>query len=188
MVLRRPTVQRVPPASCLAGKRTENRAAIWLGSLAGIAAVGLVDYATGTELRVYPLYFGPIALLAWHAGLPGAVCGAALSAAAWVCFNTLAGMRFTTDVMWAANTAVHGTSFVVVGLLIARLRNALAKARELSRTDPLTLLRNSRAFYEDTVPLLPTARLASHGGLYRPRQLQDGQRRVGPSRRRCVAA
>lgn len=120
--------------------------------------VGLLDYVSGTELRVYPLYFGPVALVAWYGQRGDTVLAAGLSAATWLGANMQAGMRFSTDVMWVANTAVHGTSFLFVGLLINALRAALAAARDLSRTDPLTQLRNSRAFYEDTGPLLALCR------------------------------
>lgn len=134
------------------------KVAVWAGGIVGIAAIGAVDYASGTELRVYPLYYGPVGLLAWYAGRAGAISAALLAAISWLCFNYLAGMRFTSDALWAANAAVHGTAFLFVGLLIASLRGALARASELSRTDPLTLLRNSRAFYEDTAPLLALCR------------------------------
>ena len=37
---------------------------LWAGGAALIVGIGVVDYFTGVELRVYPLYYGPIALLA----------------------------------------------------------------------------------------------------------------------------
>jgi len=46
----------------------------------------------------------------------------------------------------------------VVGLLIATLRRSLTRERELSRTDPLTALSNSRAFYEEARRLLALCR------------------------------
>jgi len=133
-------------------------AVVWIGGILGVAVIGAVDYASGTELRVYPLYYGPIGLLAWYAGRLGAISAALLSAASWLCFNLLAGMQFTSTAIWTANTAVHGTSFLFVGLLISTLRHALVQARVLSRTDPLTSLRNGRAFYEDSGPLVALCR------------------------------
>lgn len=57
---------------------------LWTLGVVAIAAIGVFDYASGTELRIYPLYFGPVALLAWYAGLRGCVVAAMLSAApAW---------------------------------------------------------------------------------------------------------
>jgi diguanylate cyclase (GGDEF)-like protein len=126
--------------------------------LAGIAVVGLLDFASGAELRAYPLYFGPVGFLAWHTGRRGATAGALLSAVTWLISNALAGMRFASESMWIANASVHGVSFLFVGWLIARLRGALSAARDLSRLDPLTDLRNGRAFYEDTAPLVALCR------------------------------
>lgn len=60
-----------------------------------------------------------------------------------------------------ANTLVQGTSFAVVGLLVARLRGALARERALSRTDPLSGLLNSRAFHEEAVRLSAIYRRAA---------------------------
>ena len=138
--------------------RTRRAVTARLVGLTGIALVGVIDYASGTELRVYPLYFGPVGLLAWHSGRAGALAGGLLSAFAWLVANGLAGMRFSTEALWAANTAVHGTSFVLFGLVMTALRDALAKAQHLSRTDPLTGLFNSRAFEEDAAPVLSLCR------------------------------
>lgn len=138
--------------------RSSGAATIWCLGLLGIGMVGSLDFASGTELRVYPLYFGPVGMLAWYARRTGATVGALLSAATWLLSNSSAGMRFTTELMWVANTCLHGASFLFVGWLIAALRRSLAQAQDLSRIDPLTSLRNSRAFYEDTAPLLALCR------------------------------
>ncbi|HVR72308.1 MAG TPA: hypothetical protein VMT87_15815, partial [Vicinamibacteria bacterium] len=46
----------------------------------GIGTIGALDYVSGTELRVYPFYWGPVALLAWHFGRRGALGAAVLAA------------------------------------------------------------------------------------------------------------
>jgi diguanylate cyclase (GGDEF)-like protein len=134
------------------------RTVVLASGLLGVVAIGAFDYASGTELRVYPLYYGPIGLLAWHAGRLGAVAGALLCAASWLFFNTLAGMLFSSPAIVVANTGLNGVSFLFVGLLIAELRRTLKGAQALSRTDSLTLLRNPRAFFEDSAPLLALCR------------------------------
>jgi GGDEF domain-containing protein len=58
------------------------------------------------------------------------------------------------------NTLVQGTSFAIVGLLIASLRAGLIRERGLSRTDPLTALTNRRGFYEDAGRILARCRQA----------------------------
>jgi len=40
----------------------------WLAGVIAIAIIGWIDFATGAELRVFPLYYLPISLLAWQTG------------------------------------------------------------------------------------------------------------------------
>ncbi len=135
-----------------------NRLVICIGGGLGIAAIGGVDFLTGVELRVFPLYYVPISLVAWHLGRPGALIASGLSAACWLGSNFLAGLQYSHPGLWAANTFVQATSFVVVGVLIATLRDALLRERGLSRTDPLTSLLNTRAFYEEATRVLAVCR------------------------------
>jgi diguanylate cyclase (GGDEF)-like protein len=131
---------------------------VWGLAAAGIAAIGAVDYATGSEIRVYPLYYAPISFVAWHRGRWGALGAALMCALAWLGSNTLAGMQFSAPAIWIVNTSVHATSFAFVGLLISTLRGGLVRERGLSRTDPLTTLANSRGFYESAGRILARAR------------------------------
>lgn len=130
----------------------------WAQGILGVLLIGAVDYYSGVELRVYPLYYAPIALLAWRAGRAGAVVAAALSGAMWVVSNRLAGLTFSEAGLWVANGAMQMASFAIVGLLIARLHGALDRERDLSRTDPLTDLLNRRAFYEEATRMLALCR------------------------------
>ncbi len=132
--------------------------AAWIVGLLAIAAIGWIDFATGTEVRVFPLYYLPIALVAWKGGRAGALIAAAICAAAWTEANSLAGMEFSNPMIWAANTAMLGTSFAVVGLLVATLRSALMREQGISRTDPLTSLPNGRAFREEADRILDLCR------------------------------
>ena len=45
--------------------------------VAGIVAVGVIDYVTGVELRIGPLYYLPLSLVAWELG-SGPVIAAAM--------------------------------------------------------------------------------------------------------------
>ena len=141
------------------GARPGSRALpVWSAGIFGIAVIGAVDYYSGTELRVFPLYYAPISLVAWYRGSRGALIAAALCSGSWFGSNLLAGLSFSSEGMWVANTMLQGASFATVGLLIAGLRGALIRERGLSRTDPLTSLLNSRAFYEEAARLLALCR------------------------------
>lgn len=137
-------------------------ARVWAVTVAGIAIIGVVDWASGVELRVFPLYFAPISFAAWHRGWSGAVVVAALATASWFASNFLAGRTFSTMSVWMMNTLVQGVSFAFVGLLIATLRTALIRERDIGRIDPVTAVANSRAFYEQGATLLALCRRKRH--------------------------
>ena len=132
--------------------------AVWGAALAGIVLIGAIDYASGVEVRTFPLYYGPISLLAWHYGRRAATAAAGVCAAAWLASNLLAGLQYSMTGIWVINTVVQGASFAIVGLLIAVLRDRTIRERTLSRIDPLTQLLNSRGFYEDAQGLLSLCR------------------------------
>lgn len=126
--------------------------------VASIVIIGVVDYATGVEVRIYPLYFLPISLAAWRLKRRDVLAAAALSTISWAVSNYIAGMYYIQGVIWGVNILAQGASFVLVGLLIAAVRGALDRERELSRTDPLTSLLNSRGFYNEATRILSFAR------------------------------
>ncbi|MEO8501927.1 MAG: hypothetical protein ABI565_13495, partial [Vicinamibacteria bacterium] len=110
------------------GRRVEVPArTVWMAGILGILAIGSFDYYSGTELRVFPLYYAPISLVAWYRGKWDAVAAAALGALSWFGSNFLAGQTYTRDGIWVVNTVVQWISFAVVGLLIGRLRDALLR-------------------------------------------------------------
>lgn len=130
--------QREPPA-----------ALILAAAAALILAVAFVDYATGVEYRVFPLYFVPVTLVSLRLGRGAGLVFAALSAAAWLFSNRLAGMDVArVPVVATINTGVMLLTFVVIALLTAAQRSWLQRERALSRTDSLTGVANGRGFYE----------------------------------------
>ena len=114
--------------------------------VAGILSIGLLDLATGIELRVYPLYFLPLSAGAWSLGRRGAWTGSLIAAATWYGSNRLAGMTYSSPMIWSFNLAAQTAAFVTVSLLIARMRTMLDREAELARTDALTGMHNRRAF------------------------------------------
>ena len=128
----------------------------------GMLLVGAVDYASGVEYRVFPLYFAPLSLAAWSLGRSGAVLAAAMAAVCWLAANYFAGLRFSHIFVWIVNFTTQAVAFLTVALLIASVRRALERERVLSRTDSLTQLLNARAFYEDAARVLALARRHRH--------------------------
>lgn len=118
-------------------------------TLLSLLAIAVIDYQSGVELRTFPLYYGPIAFAAWHFGRGGALTAAVFASLGWFVSNQLAGLQYTNPLFWVFNTLVQGSSFAIVGWLVATLRLSQLRERELARIDSLTGLANSRALYED---------------------------------------
>jgi diguanylate cyclase (GGDEF)-like protein len=118
------------------------------GSAVLVVAVAGVDYATGIELRVFPLYFLPVLAVSLRLGRWPGLGTAAVCALAWELSNHLAGMRESRTAIGLANLALMAIAFGSVALLAAAQREWLRRERALSRTDGLTGLLNGRGFYE----------------------------------------
>lgn len=129
-------------------------------AVVGILAIGGLDYLSGFEVRVYPLYLLPLSLGAWHAGRRGAFALAALASAAWAIANTLAGLAFSHPLVWISNICTELIGFATVGFLFAELRRRLDFEASLSRVDTLTGLGNARAFRDRLALVLALARRA----------------------------
>jgi len=123
-------------------------AAVLAGAAALVALVALVDYHTGVELRVFPLYFLPVLAVSLRLGRGPGLATAAACALAWELSNLLAGMRDSRPAITSLNLLVMAVAFAAVALLGASQRRWLERERALSRTDSLTGLLNRRGFYE----------------------------------------
>jgi diguanylate cyclase (GGDEF)-like protein len=127
--------------------------------LAIVAAMGWVDYLTGTDLSITLVYLPPIVAAAWWLGTASAL-GVALVAGVAVMAAEIAGHGIAAIWIWNALTAI--VVFIGVAWLVARIRrdrdrmgemNAslaglLEAEQQLARTDPLTGLPNSRCFMD----------------------------------------
>lgn len=115
-------------------------ASIWIG------LTGWLDYETGVELRIFPLYFLPIVLVGWRSGYVLTLFMAWLSAATWLLSNYQAGMQYSHFAIWVVNTLTQAVSFSTIGVLVVYARRTTRLAEARSRTDSLTGLLNSAAF------------------------------------------
>jgi diguanylate cyclase (GGDEF)-like protein len=133
------------------------------GALGVILAVGLVDYATGSELTFAIFYLVPVAALAWAFGRNAvAICASALAAIVWF-IAEFASRRVQADLfVYVWNFSVRLLFLMLVAVLLAQLRRMLERERALSRTDSLTGLPNSRAFREFADVELARARRYKH--------------------------
>ena len=140
------TSKAVAPAPNSA--RQVSRRLVLAGSLLLLAAVGWVDYATGVDLRIFPLYFLPLTFVSLRFHRPAALGFSLLCAATWLGSNHFAGMGGSSRPLVFANTLIMLIAFAFVTMLAASHRTSLEHERVLSRTDSLTGLPNGRGFYE----------------------------------------
>jgi diguanylate cyclase (GGDEF)-like protein len=123
-------------------------AATVAGAAVLVVAVAGLDWASGTELRVFPLYFLPVLAVSLRLGRWPGLATACACALAWQVSNGLAGMRGSRPIVAVANLFAMAAAFAAVALLGATQRRWLERERALSRTDVLTGLLNGRGFYE----------------------------------------
>ena len=116
--------------------------------LVGFLMIGYLDYITGNEIRLFPLYFLPLAKAAVDFGKKGAIIASIFASIIWLVAQYSSGREYSSWTIWGINFIAQGTVFVLLSLLVASLRTSLDRARQLSLTDQLTGLLNSRALYE----------------------------------------
>lgn len=127
-----------------------------------IGGLAAIDYVTGFELSFAFFYLLPVGLVAWLAGRRAGIIISLASAVTWQAVNHLAGERFSSPLIPLWNTSTRMGFFLVVTLLLARLRDSLARERDLARTDFLTGAANTRAFYELSQMEINRARRYGH--------------------------
>lgn len=132
----------------------KSKLGIAAASLLGMFLVGYIDFATGIEIRLFPLYFLPLLLATWFFGRAGALTASAAAAVVWVISQYLSGRHYSHLYIWFINFVTQGATFVTVSLLISWLHDNLRQERARSRTDQLTGLANSRSFYPQAEAIL----------------------------------
>jgi len=127
---------------------------IFIAAVFCLFAVGWIDYASGTELRIFPLYFFPLIAVAWYTEKSLAIIASLLATFLWVSAMYLGGRHYEHAYIWVVNTLTQGITFIFITILIIHLRQALSKERHFSRTDLLTGLVNKRGFIEQAGPMV----------------------------------
>ena len=105
-----------------------------------LAAVGLVDYLTGYEFSMLIFYLLPISLAAWFVGRSFAMTVSLLSVGIGVVADLGAGAAYAHKAVLIWNAAIVLGFFLVVAVLLVRLRESLAdlETRVRQRTAALT--------------------------------------------------
>lgn len=134
----------------------------WLPALVwvafGFAFAGFVDFFTGTEIRVFPLYFLALCFASWRFGKPGAVASTVAATGIWVVSNLNAGLQYSNSYIWVINALSQALAFGTVAAMFFWARRLLDHEKSISNTDGLTGLANARAFRSAVTLALATCR------------------------------
>lgn len=116
--------------------------------------VGTVDALTGTRLRVYPLYFIPVALVASSYSRASGVVAAVVGSGVWA-ISTFDLEYPRTSI---ANIFSQFVAFVLVVILVNLQKTRADLQERLASVDGLTGLMNSRSFYQSVMSELSRQR------------------------------
>ena len=114
-----------------------------------VAALGAIDYITGSEVSFSVFYLGPVLYVTLSAGLGGGIAVALASAAMWGVVDVAAGSHYSNWVIPVWNSATRLGFFLLAAWLLHSLQRASREVLALAHTDLLTGLPNSRSFYHD---------------------------------------
>jgi diguanylate cyclase (GGDEF)-like protein len=112
-----------------------------------IAVVGLLDLVTGYELSFSLFYVLPIVLVTWLLGRWSGLIAAFASALVWLWADMATGHVYSHPLIPFWNTLIRLAFFVIITLLLFKLRKAMEHEQALARTDDLTGAFNSRHFF-----------------------------------------
>lgn len=127
----------------------------------GIALVATADYLTGYDPALGFFYLLPVAFVAWFVGERAGIVISCIGALAWHVANLQDAAVSSSPIVFYWNSATRLGFFLVVALLLSKLKNALQRESALSRRDFLTGALNSRAFSE--VGMAEILRARRHG-------------------------
>ncbi|HUJ42688.1 MAG TPA: hypothetical protein VLW52_03665 [Opitutaceae bacterium] len=99
-------------------------------SLGVLLLVSYIDYATSDELVFFVFYFIPVSLCAWYAGRSAGLGMALLSGIAWWLADRLGGRHYLSAFSGPWNGSICFLAFAVIGLAVARLKQALDKREQ----------------------------------------------------------
>jgi diguanylate cyclase (GGDEF)-like protein len=113
-----------------------------------VLLIGLAEYVTGDEISLSIFYLIPVALTAWidgkyAGGLVSVICGFV-----WIAADMASGHVYSK--LWIPfwNMAVRVGFFIIISIVLAKLKFALVREQEMARTDALTNIGNLRHFME----------------------------------------
>ena len=116
-------------------------------ALAFLVTLGWVDWVTGRDVSLSVFYVAPIALTTWFVNRRTGAFFALLSTVTWFLADDM-GRPYVQPLVPYWNAFVRLGFYLVMVVILAKLKLTLAHERNLSREDPTTGIANPRAFFE----------------------------------------
>ncbi|HLF18820.1 MAG TPA: GGDEF domain-containing protein [Candidatus Omnitrophota bacterium] len=123
-----------------------NRIRTIIISISLIFIIGDLDYMTGYQLGFSIFYLIPICLVTWFIGREAGLTMSALGLLVWVLADYFAHPEPPSLLVTFWNALVRMGFFIIVTLLLARIKLSLEKEKRLSRIDFLTGIANRHEF------------------------------------------
>ncbi|MBU4392873.1 MAG: diguanylate cyclase [Actinobacteria bacterium] len=117
-------------------------------ALSLVFALAFLDYVAGGQTGFTVFFLIPIVIGTWYAGRWLGLITAVLSSFLWFLANLSIGHYFpaSAEPYFVWNALMRLVLFLIVIYMVWRLKTALEREKELSRTDPLTGAVNRRYF------------------------------------------
>jgi diguanylate cyclase (GGDEF)-like protein len=121
-----------------------------LASYCLLAAVfiGVIRFLTGPEFALSLFYLLPITLATWYSSRWAGVMVSLASAGSWLIADLHMLSGFSSPLIPYLNETFRLIVFLIITIILAKLKKSLDNHKALSRTDPLTAILNRRAFYD----------------------------------------
>ncbi|HEX6144713.1 MAG TPA: GGDEF domain-containing protein [Geminicoccaceae bacterium] len=121
-----------------------------------IVVIVVVDFVTGSGLRFAMFYILPVWIAAWNLGLPAGIACALAGAVAGSIANVgmVPPLAPPHPALWIWDVGARLAPLAIVAWLIDKQHAAIARERQLARTDALTGALNRRALLDEATRAL----------------------------------
>lgn len=123
---------------------------ISLSCIVFLLFIGITDYLTGAELSFSIFYLLPIFAITWFINRGAGTTLSLIGAATWATSDILShGPYDGGPLVPVWNTSVRLVFFILFTVLLSWVKESWDREKQLSRTDALTGLDNTRSFIEE---------------------------------------
>lgn len=126
----------------------KNKTILVLLSVLSLLFIGAADYLTGAELSFSIFYLLPILAVTWYLNRIWGIILSISGASIWITSDIYTHAGYSHFLLPYWNGFVRLAFFLAFTYLVSRTKTGWDMEKNISRTDPLTGIRNLRSFYE----------------------------------------